>query len=189
MLDLIDITDGFGIWADGSGVTVEPKYWIYVVINEYYEGLILQDSFIQLMINFGTSLGDTAKVIVPLKGHYCQTRRSVLNLSWDENTWEQLDRATDIYMLITPYPLASFRPKNHKFILMWLPDATLNATQYINAMKSIAKEITTGNDIFEWHLQQTSKKNKFIKLLSSSIEAKPGLFGFSIDLKKLLSNA
>lgn len=182
MVEIVDVTDGFG----GSGGTPETKYWIYVVINEYYEGLLLQDSFVQLMINFGTSLGDKAKVVIPLKGHYCRTRRSVLKAAWEENTWEQLDKATDIYMLAIPCPLSSFRPKDHNFILMWLPNALETPTQYIHVLKDIANEITRGRDIFEWHLRKTSKYNKFLRKLYSSVSAKPGIFGFSIDLKELL---
>jgi hypothetical protein len=69
---------------------------------------------------------------------------------------------------------------------MRFPEAISRPTQYVEVLDEIASEIKSGRDIFEW--KNRSRKDKGVpQRLLEAIEAKPGAFGFSIDLKKLLT--
>ena len=162
------------------------KYWMYLAISEYFENVRPLDDFVQILINFGETLEDKAKVTLPLRGAYSRTRRSILRLSWDHDTWEDLDRTKDPYLLVLPKPLSSFKPAEDQFIIMRFSEAISRPTQYVEVLDKIASEIKSGRDIFEWK-NRPRKDKGFPQRLLEAIEAKPGAFGFSIDLKKLLT--
>lgn len=169
-------------------VSDEYQYWMYLVINAYLEDFASIDPLIKLLRNFGKDLQDKALISLPLKGAYAKTRREVLNLPWSYKIWGELDRTSNPYLLITCTPLANFYPAIDKYIIMHFPEAISNVAQYIELLNEIAEEIKADNDIFKWKQRKARQRiaGSTLKRVLESIEAKPGMFGFSVDLKKLL---
>ena len=163
------------------------KYWIYLVINESFEYYTPLEPLIQLVTNFGEELGDAAKVSLPGKGAYAKTRRSVLRRMWNDQIWVELDGTKTPYLLILKRPLSKFIPNSHRFIIMRFPDAILDPSSFAEVLSSMAQEIMRGKDLFSWNQAKSRKgiANKLLKRLFAAAEAKPGLLGFTLDLKKL----
>ena len=177
----------YGLTSVTGGYPTSPmySYWMYLVISEYFENLRQIGDFVQLIINFGNNLADKANVNVPLTGSYSTTRRDVLRLPWNRETWEELDRAKDPFLLITRKPFSSFKPLSDEFITIRFPEAFSNAAQYVEILDEIARQIKSGANLFQWR-NRNRKSVGFHQRIFEAIEAKPGAFGFSVDLKKLL---
>ncbi|MBD1862336.1 MULTISPECIES: hypothetical protein [Trichocoleus] len=176
-------------YTDSFENSFHQKYWMYLVVHELYEGLTSVDSFVTLIANFGKALGDKAEVVLPLKSAYKETRRSVTKKIWQPETAEDLAKTQDIYMLVISKCLSLFDPeKGDKFLLLRFPGAESNPFQYIEILKSLEEEIHQNNNIFAWYCRRLNSqaKNDVAERIVSSVEAKPGIFGFSIDLKQLI---
>jgi hypothetical protein len=166
----------------------EYRYLMYLVLNEYLEDFEPIVPLIKLLRNFGRILQDKAMITLPMKGAYGKTRQAVLKLPWNYKTWEELDRTHNPYLLITCTPLANLDPVKDKFIIMHFSEATSNVAQYADVLDEIAKEIKCDKDIFKWKQMKARQqiRGRTLKRVLESVEAKPGAFGFSVDLKKLL---
>jgi hypothetical protein len=168
------------------------KYWMYLVIHKLFEAFTPIDPFIQLISNFGDSAGEKAMVTIPYNTSYSITRQEILSVDWDNDVREKIKKM-DVFLLILDIPFYCsnycFNPSKDKFIIMDFPEAAKNPLQYIYILDEIADEIKRGTDIFEWHSKEWKPipSNKILKHIYKAIEAKPGIFGFSIDLKKLLT--
>ena len=88
------------IFTDDYGPSGSSRYWMYLAINEYFEGFAPAKPLIQLLTNFGKDLGADARAYLPASGSYSKTRRSILNRAWPVSTWEELDRKKTPYLLI-----------------------------------------------------------------------------------------
>ena len=88
-----------------------PKYWMYIIIHEIYEDFELLEPLIKLFLNFGSSLADTAELIMPMKGSYKWNREIVLSLDWKDETQKQLATCKNPYFLVLPCDIADFSPK------------------------------------------------------------------------------
>jgi hypothetical protein len=179
-----------------NGRAILEDYWeneftdyrMYLVLHGYFEDYAPLEPFIQIVINFGRKLGEKATMIVPMKGAYDSTRCSVLGLSWEPEMRQELDRTRDPYILVIRKPLSAFRPDEDEYIIMQFPEAISNTSKYIEILDEIWREINAGNDIFAWKLESRTKvTGKFLQRLFEAIEAKPGVFGFSINLKRLFT--
>lgn len=164
------------------------KFWFYLVINEYYEDISLLDPFLQLIVNFGKTLGDKAEVNIPIKSAYSKIRREVLMCLWDHKLWEEFDKTKEIYFLVLQIPLSSFQPHMHKSIIIDFPSAINNPMQYVAFLNELAIELKNDSNIFDWYSNEwkPNSVNKLLRKIYNAIEVKPGFLGFTIDLKKLL---
>ena len=177
-------------YTDKFENSIHQKYWMYLVIHELYENLASVESFITLIANFGKSLENKAEVVLPLKSAYKETRRSILRKAWDFKTTEKLAKTQDIYMLVLSQPLSSFDPRNEERVFLDLGSQKqslilFNMQKFLNL---IGEEIRQDNNIFVSyfrHLASQQRSNMSERIISS-VQARPGVFGFSVDLKQLL---
>lgn len=174
-------------WTIGSF-----PYSMYLVLNEYFDGYEPLEHFTRIVKNFGKKLGKEALVAVPMKGSYGTLRRDVLGLAWEPRIGQELERIKYPYILVTRKPLAYFVPDQDEYIIMRFPEATYDSNEilkYVEVLDEIATEINKGADIFEWRHAKARKRiaGKMLGRLYEAVEAKPGIYGFSIDLKKLIT--
>lgn len=164
------------------------KYWMYLVINEYLEDVAKIDSLVQVILNFGKLLGDKGNVVIPMKGAYLETRKQVLELEWESNVFKQLKETEDPYLIIIGSKLKDFVPLLHRFIVLFFKDGVSDPVQYIQILKEISEEIKSDRNIFKWKdgKDQNQPQGNLLRRIYDAIEIKPGAFGFSVDLKKLL---
>ena len=166
------------------------KYWVYVVLNEIYEDFDDVEQFKRLVLNFGKKFDDTVKIVLPIKSRYEKTRRSVLKKAWNDKTRTVLEHTQDPYWLVLRESLRRFQPSRDEFGLIWFPDAINHPAQYLPMFGRMEKQIKHGKDLLNWvkhHNRRTKYQLAFNKLYSS-LELKPGAFGFAIDLKALLAS-
>lgn len=126
-------------------------------------------------------------MIIPLKGTFLKNKDAIQKLNWDDKTYEYLQSTKDIYFLVISTKIDNFDPMNDKYILIKFPEALTQPTKYVDVLNEIAQEIKSGSDIFEWCNNKNKTSSKLLSKLFNSIEMKPGMFGFTIDLKTIFS--
>jgi hypothetical protein len=159
---------------------------MYFVISEDFEDYKPVENIISLLKNFARSLGEKAEVITPTRGHYKETHRQVTELSWPKYVKREIDAQVGPFLLVLDRKLVKFEPLKDKFILLKFPDAFRDPEIYIPLLNEMKKRIKKKEDIFEWKSEGKKGTGLFAQLIDA-IEMKPGAFGFSVDLKKLLN--
>lgn len=168
----------------------EPDYiyWMYLVISEFYEDYPAIDPLLYLFTNFGKKVSNRANVITPERGAFGCTRDEVLSRPWDSRTQNELEDVRIPALLVIEKPFKQFTPVSDRFAVLRLTEAFGEVEQYATLFSRLALEINAGHDLFNW-LQTSARKQlpgKLLRRLSESVEIKPGAFGLSIDVKRLL---
>lgn len=163
-----------------------PKIWIHLVINEIYEDIDSIGQFKQLVHNFGKMVPDDVLVVLPENGTYAQYRKSLNSFPWIEEIRQDIHGIREPFFLLTTAHPSHFNVENDECTVIPFSKAVQNPIVYDDFLRQLAEAINTGSNIFNWI--EKRERMKFIKKLEEVIEAKPGAFGFSIDLKTLISN-
>ena len=164
------------------------EYWMYLVINEFLQNYRPLEDFIQLVSNFGRVVDERANVVIPFNDRYRETRNYVLNQSWNSATKTELQSTLHPYILVLRTPLARIDTEKDELIILKFPEALAYSERYVELFSEIADEILKGNDLFEWRHAKHRKEvaGKILNRVAESVSIKPGMLGFSIDIKKLL---
>ncbi len=183
-----DVFYSVGYYDNYSDEPEKTKYWIYVVINEIYEDFSLIEPFKQLAANFGKKFDDTVKVALPIKSKYKSTRESILKKNWSDDFKSTLEATDQPYWLILKDSARHFNPETDEHAFLWFSEATENPAQYTRIMCRIENHVRANKDLISWtnHHNKNKKYKNALKKLYSSVELKPGAFGFCVDLKALI---
>ena len=165
------------------------SYWMYVVISEFLQDYGPLEDFIQLVSNFGRVVNDKACVVIPFQFAYRDTRTYVLNRPWKSPIADELQDTLHPFILILRTSLPKFDAEKHEFIILKFPEALAYSEKYVALFSEIADEILGDRDLFEWKHTEHRKElaGKILNRVTESISMKPGILGFSIDIKKLLT--
>lgn len=174
--------------------TSQGKYrcMFFMLLEDYIEA---QSSFVKELDleleRFARNLGETGAVVRPFSGDIETTKTHIMEKNWPQEEIEGLHNTPGLLMLNVDFD--EFDPRKHPWIYFHLgeklfgdEDKTKIDTEKENA-KSLFSAITKivenpESDIFseiEEHIDKISP-SEFLSI----IEAKPGAFGFSIDLVK-----
>jgi hypothetical protein len=164
------------------------SYWMYLVISEFLQNYGPLEDFIQLVSNFARVVDGRANVVIPFPDAYGGTRKYVLYQSWDSATRSELQNTLHPYILVLRTPLAIIDAKKDEFIILKFPEALAYSERYLELFTEIAEEILAGKDLFEWKNAEHRKEvaGKILSRITEAVSIKPGILGFSIDIKKLL---
>jgi hypothetical protein len=165
------------------------SYWMYLVISEFLQDYGPLEDFVQLVSNFGRVVDEKASVVIPFQDAYRDTRNYVLNQSWNSATRSELQNTLHPFILILKTPLARIDAEKDEIIILKFPEALAYSERYVELFSEIADEIFEGKDLFEWKHAKHRKEvtGKVLNRIAESLSIKPGLLGFSIDVKKLLT--
>jgi len=132
---------------------------------------------------FARNLGDQGAVVRPFTGDIESARKSVLDKGWTEKQKRELYKTPSILMIGVDFD--EFDPQQHQWMLLHLGskqhEGAAGAYRFRKALEAIAQAVNDlGADPFDvaHDVQYEVTAADAVKVL----EAKPGAFGFSIDL-------
>ena len=77
-----------------------------------------------------------------------------------------------------------FDPQNDRYALIDFKEYKGDNNSYIDVLQDIEATVKAGNDLFEWWETKAKRSSSYFDRFLDAIELKPGVYGFSFDLKK-----
>ncbi len=161
----------------------KSKYLFFLVRANDYESKIKKGIEENWKL-FGAALGVDGTAIEPYATKTNSTFGEVEKKNWPPDVLKRIWASADGFMLIIDKDFANFDPAIDRWGIIWLSDFEKEAETIYKLFDTLAKKAVAGEDIFDWVSSQ-SKKIKFEKA-EGFFEAKPGIFGFAINLKEIL---
>lgn len=134
---------------------------------------------------FARNLGDSGAVVRSFSGDIEQTRKGVLQKNWKPEQLDEIGKTPSLLMIGTDFD--EFDPQEHPWVLFNLGsriyEGVPGAYRFREPLAAITAAVANeGADPFEvaHRAQHEIEARDALKVF----EAKPGLFGFSIDLVK-----
>lgn len=157
----------------------------FLVIEDYIEEqLAFSREFDLHLERFARNLGDAAVLVRPFKGDIEQAHADVLGKPWTKPENNRIARTPGLLMINVGFD--EFDPQEHSWLHISFGnqrDAIGHPAEAAAVLKQLATVVTKNNvDLFD-RAQAVVKKHELRKL-GDLFEAKPGAFGFSVDLKK-----
>ena len=88
-------------------------------------------------------------------------------------------------MLIIDKSFSDFNSLSDRWGVIWFSDFEKEPQNIYKIFDSLAKKASAGDDIFDW--AAALSRNILYQKAEGYFEAKPGLFGFAIDLKAVIN--
>jgi len=88
------------------------------------------------------------------------------------------------FMLVINESFESFDPRANEWTIIWLSDFCDNPNSISEIFGTLMRKVRQEENLFDYFKNLSTKKR--IKKFMDRIEIKPGLFGFSIDVKAML---
>jgi hypothetical protein len=162
------------------------RYLFFIVNWSDYSNSITS-SLERNLETFGEDLGIKGAVIQAYKAKKYETFQEVKEkANWPIVVRDRIDSEDYPFMLIINTDFKSFDPQEHKWGIIWFSDFAGNPDTIPKILGNLIKKIKQDEDIFNYfgalNLKQDAKE--FMKYF----EMKPGIFGFSIDIKAFLND-
>jgi hypothetical protein len=162
------------------------RYSFFVLYEDYVQ---VQSSFVReldlQLERFARNLGDDGVVVRPFLGDIDRTKGDVLSKDWTAQEKEQLKNTPGL--LVIDKDFDEFNPREHQWLYLNLGgkvfDTSVSIDEYEDILATLVEIIADPeSDFFKEALPVVRQ----LKLASFAeiFEAKPEIFGFSVDLKK-----
>jgi hypothetical protein len=163
-----------------GNVEPEAKIFVYYLFEDYIPE---QTQFTKSVQHYLETLGeyfeDKVSLLMPNPRYTAQIGAEVRGI---EDLWWSLKGKLPA-LLISNKPLSQFNMKDGKYAV--IPFESKNPKDSANIINEV-KRIINDQLSFEFSNRKIENKTKSIwSILYEAIEAKPGICGFAIDLKKL----
>ncbi|MHA1280644.1 MAG: hypothetical protein ACTSQ8_26095 [Candidatus Helarchaeota archaeon] len=162
------------------------RYSFYLLFEDYIEAqsLFVKD-FDLLLERFARNIGDTGVVVRPFLGDLEATRIHILSKDWTRE--EKFEFRNTPGLLVLDKDFDEFDPREHRWLYLNFSgkvyDSPVPIHEYEDILAELADNVSNPeSDFFEEALPIIRK----LKLagVAEIFEAKPEIFGFSVDLKK-----
>ncbi len=167
------------------GTTRGPYRCLFFLLLEDY--IQAQSQFVRELDleleRFARNLGDSAPLVKSFAGDIDATRTHVLDKHWDREQSQEISKTPGMLMINEDFDV--FDPREHPWIYLHLGEKMYEGVpgayrvgELLNELALIVRD--SDKDIFrEVHNLQHQLS---IEDATSVFEAKPGIFGFSVDL-------
>jgi hypothetical protein len=172
------------------GTIVEPYRCVFFLLLEDYieEQMLMAHNLDSYLERFARNLGDAGVLIRPFVGDVEATQQEVLMKNWTEEEREALSRTPGLLMISRDF--GEFDPRSHPWFhlhtsLMQGATTTPSPSEFGAHLGNLALAVREAQeeDIFNVAYSVTQESVEWRELVDI-FEAKPGVFGFSIDLKR-----
>jgi len=165
------------------------RYSFFLLFEDYIQA---QSSFARefdlRLERFARNLRDDGVVVRPFLGDIERTRSDILSKNWTEKEKNQFRNTPGLLVIDTDFD--EFNPREHRWLYLnfggQIFDSPVEIDEYKDILESLAEIVANPEgDFFKEALPIVRK----LKLASVAeiFEAKPEIFGFSVDLKKAAS--
>jgi len=155
----------------------------FLLIEDYIEA---QTQFVRDLDSglerFARNLGDSAAVVKPFMGDIDSVRRQVLDKDWTENELREVQNTPGLLMINQDFDV--FNPREHPWMIV---NFGRRKTDYLVALPfkgildGLANAVLDPDEDFFVAANNIESEIRATEL-SNIFEAKPGIFGFSINL-------
>lgn len=162
------------------------RYSFYLLFEDYIQ---TQSSFARefdlLLERFARDMREEGVVVRPFLGDIESTRQHVLDKEWTKQELRQLGQTPGL--LIIDKDFDEFNPREHRWLYLNFGgkvfDSRVSIEDYEDVLARLAELVANPQSDF---FQEALPIVRRLKLASVAeiFEAKPEIFGFSIDLKK-----
>ncbi len=168
------------------GTTLGASRFLFFVLYEDY--VQAQQGFVReldlYLERFARNLGDAGAVVKPFLGDIDQARVDVFAKPWTRRELLEIGKTPGLLMISTDFD--SFSPRDDPWLLLHFGEREYGDSAgheaLGDALTSIAQAVREGEgDIFE---SARRAANEVGPSVGEVFELKPGIFGFSIDLRK-----
>lgn len=134
---------------------------------------------------FARNLGDKGAMVKPFIGDIPNVRDHILNKNWTRDELALVGTTPGLLMINVDFD--DFDPRQHPWVHIGLwskdPSGRIQVAEVKNILENLVNIVTKSDkDIFT---EAAAAKNEIsVSDLADVFEAKPGIFGFSIDLIK-----
>lgn len=162
------------------------RYSFYLLWEDLFQTRL---SFVQdfdlLLQRFARDLREDGVVVQPFPNDIDTTRQHVLGKRWTEEESKQLMETPGL--LVIDKDFDEFNPRQHKWVYLAfgreVVDSRASIKDYEDVLAALVKlAANPQSDFFEDALRIARRLKP--ASMADIFEAKPGIFGFSIDLKK-----
>jgi hypothetical protein len=158
------------------------KYLFFLVAwNEFINPIT--EAVAQNREAFGESLGLHATVVQAYKGASYKVAKEVKEKAWPPEVDRRMGEEQYPFMVAVENDFAQFEPSLHRWGVVWFSDLERDPATLWKVFSALARKVQRGEDLFDY-LRELSKNAKF-KQAATYIEAKPGAFGVSINIKAI----
>jgi len=137
----------------------------------------------RILERFARNLGDNGAVVRPFLGDIEKTKSHVLEKAWTDDERQELQKTPSLLMINVDFD--KFDPRNHQWMIFNFRDRMTQGISTVydldGILTSLAEIITSNeSDIFSAanEIKHDVQPIDAVRIF----EAKPGVFGFSIDL-------
>lgn len=169
------------------GTKIEGMNYLFFLLTEDYieSHRRMAEDLEPLLTNFARALEDTGALVKPFLGNAETTKSDILKKDWDEKEKLRIQQTPGILVIDTDFD--KFSPRlNHWFHFSFRDAMSKYGEVEIFELKellsALAELCRSGKEIFVF-ADEIAKK-KAMQELYDSFELKPGMFGFSFDIKK-----
>jgi hypothetical protein len=164
------------MWRNGF------DFYFTVLVDDYFERSSQGQAILRLIREvFAPGLKERGAVFDFFSSARPDQQRRVLEKEWPEDALATLV-SPEPKLLLTDRLLANFNPAEHRYAFVHLPADEQSA---LTSLRDLAVMIAHGDDPFVFMKQRADDEPSLWRRVFHAVEAKPGAFGFAIDLKDL----
>lgn len=158
----------------------------FMLLEDYFEEQTQFARELNLELErFARNLGDSAAVVRPFSGDIEQTRQGVLDKNWTPEEFEEIEKTPSLLMISTDFD--EFDPQEHPWVLFNLGsriyEGVPGAYRFRDPLAAITDAVAN-EDVDPFEVAHRAQHEIEALDALKVFEAKPGLFGFSVDLVK-----
>lgn len=168
-------------------VEIRQSRYLFFIVNWNDYSNSITDSLERNLETFGKDLGLKGEVVQTYKDAKEQTFEEVRGkANWPYDVRARFDSEFYPFMVIINTDFESFDPQQNKWGIIWFSDFRDNPDSIPEIFGNLIRKIQQDEDLFDYfkNLSRKQAAKKFI----GYFEMKPGIFGFSIDIKAILED-
>lgn len=168
-------------------VQMGPSRYLFFIVNWNDYSNSITESLEKNIATFGRDLGLQGTVIQAYENAKAQTFEEIKEKgNWPYDVHARFDSELYPFMVLINTDFATFDPENNEWAIVWFSDFSENPNSISEIFASLIRKMQRGDSLFNYFNSLTRKKaaKKFI----GYFEMKPGIFGFSVDIKAMLED-
>ncbi len=172
--------------SDFLGVARGKYDYLFFLVTDLYwlqsGGL---SSFARVLEDtFARRLGRHGAVVTSFSENVEENYHRVLSKNWPPEVHEILENPRDPKLMVIASDFDEFDPQNHPYALIDFRDYRGDTDAFLEILRELEKVVTTGQDLFQWWESKATESESLVGRAREAAELKPGIWGFSFDLKK-----
>ncbi len=157
-------------------------FYFTVMVDDYFECSTQGQAILRLIREvFAPGLKERGAVFDFFSSARPSQQQRVLDKNWSEDARATL-QSSEPKLLLTDRLLAHFNLAEHRYAFVHLP---VDEQSALVNLRDLAAMIARGDDPFILIEQRAEDESSLVRRLFHAVEAKPGAFGFALDLKAL----